>query len=269
MVKTVFDFSDYRKFIHDLLSKQKAGGYGQLARISKALSINPSIVTQVLKGKKDFTLEQANDLAEFLGLTDLESEYFLCLVQIERAGKKNLRDRWERRRRELIEKSESLKARMPARKELDEASKAVFYSQWYFSGVRILTSVPGFDSVEKVAERLGLPRSTVKRVMDFLLATELCVEEAGALRMGPQSTHLEAASPLVARHHINWRQKAIEKMHHLERDELCFTSPLSLSVGDFEKVRKLLMAAVEDTFAIVDPSPSERTAFLNIDWMRY
>lgn len=269
MVKTVFDFTDYRKFIHDGLSKQKSGGYGQLARISQALNINPSIVTQVLKGKKDFTLEQANDLGEYLELTDLESEYFLCLVQIERAGKKNLRDRWERRRRELAEKSESLKERMPARKELDDASKAIFYSQWYYSGVRILTSLEEYDSVEKIAERLRLPRATVKRVVDFLLSTQLCVEKDGVLKMGPQSTHLEAASPLVARHHINWRQKAIEKMHHLEKDELCFTSPLSLSRADFEKVRKLLMKTVEDAFEIVDPSPSEQVAILNIDWLKY
>jgi hypothetical protein len=86
--------------------------------------------------------------------------------------------------------------------------------------------------------------------------------------MGPQSTHLGTESPLISRHHQNWRLKTIERASNISQNELLFTSPVSISKNDIPKVKKILMNAVEDCFKIIDPSACEELACLNIDWFK-
>jgi len=268
MTHDVFDYDDYRKYIADFLKALPNEGYGQLAKIARAISLNPSTLTLVLHGQKDFTPEQANDLCEHWQMTELETEYFLHLVAYSRAGKQNLRNRIRQQLGKIRKQSKDLKSRLPAQAELSEEAKAIFYSQWYYSGIRLLTSISGFNSPEKISEYLAIPRSTVKQVLDFLVATGLCISEGGKYRMGPQSTHLEAVSPLVARHHQNWRLKSIERTDRLGAEELLFTSPVSISKEGIPEVRKILVNAVESCFKIIDPSPCEELACLNIDWFK-
>ncbi len=216
----------------------------------------------------EFTLEQGNDLAEYLGFSELESEYFLTLIMVSRAGKTNLRSRLVNKISELKRKSLELAQRMPAQAKLTESNQAIFYSQWYYSGIRIASSIADYQSVESLSEFLNLPRSTVKRVVDFLLSTGLCLEENGKIKMGPQSTHLSNESPLVGRHHANWRQKSIERQSHTKPDELFFTSPFSIEEKDIAKIRAILVNAIDDSFKVIDPSPAEELACINIDLFR-
>lgn len=268
MTLEVFDYTDYRNYLRDYLHSLPHRGYGQLAVISRALSLNPSTLTLVLQDQKDFTPEQANDLCEHLGFTELESQYFMNLVALSRAGKANLKTRIQSQLLQLKKRSKELKARIPPQTELSEEAKAIFYSQWYYSGVRLLTSIDGFNSVDTISSRLQLPRNTVKRVLDFLVITGLCIEHKGKFKMGPQSTHIGSDSPLVSRHHQNWRQKAIERADRISGDELIFTSPVSISRDAIPEVRKKLVRTIEDCFKIIDPSACEELMCLSLDWIK-
>jgi uncharacterized protein (TIGR02147 family) len=267
-MKDLFEYESYRVYMGDYLSSLPNEGYGQLAKIARAMILNPSTLTLILQNQKDFTPEQANDFCEHLQMTELETEYFLSLVALSRAGKPNLRARIQKQIHMIRKKSKELKNRIPPQAELTEEAKAIFYSQWYYSGTRLLTSIEGFNSAEKISERLQIPRVTVKRVLEFLLSTGLCVEKNGRYQMGPQSTHLGTESPLIARHHQNWRFKSMEKADAISANELLFTSPVSISKDDIPKVKSVLMASIEECFKIIDPSSCEELACLNIDWFK-
>jgi len=105
-------------------------------------------------------------------------------------------------------------------------------------------------------------------VTDFLLSTGLFIEKDGALSPGATYVHLEAESPLIGRHHAIWRQKAIERHPFLSGNEVAYSSPMSLSVQDAEKVHMLILSFVESVNKIRDPSPCETLYFLNVDWIR-
>lgn len=264
----IFEFNNYHLYLKNYLKSQPNDGYGVNIKIAKALNINPSIVSQVLAGKMDFTLEQGNDLAEYLGLSELESEYLFNLIVLSRSGKANLKERIERRLSDLKRKSQELSQRMPAQGKLNDSDQAVFYSQWYYSGARIATSIKDYQTIDALSEFLDLPRATVRRVVEFLVATGLCIQDGEKIKMGPQSTHLSSNSPLVARHHANWRQIAIERMPHTKSDELFFTSPFSITEENIAEIRTVLVRAIDDSFEIIDPSPEEKLACLNIDLFR-
>lgn len=264
----VFDYTDYRKFLEDSLKAMPRGGYGQLAKIAQALDINPSVVTLVMKGEKHFTLEQAADLASFLELTELETECLLSLVGLARAGKENLKTALKRRLAKLKAQAESLKDRMPAKSEMTEEAKAIFYSSWHYSALRMLSAIEETQSVDAMARKLGLPKAKVKRAVEFLVAHGLCAEKNGNIQVGPQSTHLGEGHELVARHHANWRERAISSLDKAGEGEFFFTSPVTIGKGDIPKVRKILMAAVEEAFKVIEPSPCEEALCFNVDWFR-
>ena len=108
------------------------------------------------------------------------------------------------------------------------------------------------------------------QVLDFLIGHGLCIETEGQIRPGPQSTHLPSTSPLIARHHGNWRVKAMERHASLALEsELAYTSPMALSRTDAVMIRETLLQSIDQVVAIVDPSPSEATYCLNIDWFEF
>src|SRR5262245_25508125 len=87
----IFRFDDYKDYAQARLKRMPHQGRGQLKKIAAHLRVPPSAISQVLGGRRDFTLEQAHGIADYLGLDQRESEYFYWLVQKNRAGTDKLR----------------------------------------------------------------------------------------------------------------------------------------------------------------------------------
>lgn len=263
----IFDFADYKEFVRNRLQELPQGGRGQFQKMAKAAGMFPSNLSQVFNGEKQLTPEQGEAIAAHLQLTEAESDYFLLLIAQARAGSASLRARLGRQIQTLQKDNLQLAKRLPIDRAMDLAEKAVFYSNWYYSAIHLLTFIPELRSVDALAARLHLPRSLVQTVVNFLLDQGLCVAGPSGIEPGTKHTHLEASSPLIARHHANWRVKAIERqplLHPLQ--ELAYSGQLALSRADALKVRELCMRLVADARALVDPSPSEAAFCLNVDW---
>ena len=265
---SIYNFDNPLSFLQARFAAMPKRGHGQSLRLARHLRVHTTLVSQVFRGSRQLTLEQAALTAEFLELTEAETDFFLLLTQLERAGNPALKKNLRRQLAAAKAKSEELVHRLKAEVRLREEERATFYSDWVYSAVRQLTAIPGFDSVEKIAAQLGLPRKRVKQVVDFLLATGLCVEKNGKLAVGPKSTHLEASSPWVRVHHVNWRHKAIEHVMDAEESQLHYSAPMTLSAADARKIRELIVKFLESVDSVVEPSPSEELHCINVDWFR-
>src|SRR4051812_8787508 len=95
--------SNYRQFLRESVRtlQNTDSRRGHLSRLANALSIHGSTLSQVLKGGKDLTLDQACKAGEYLGLSDAENDLLLLLVQLERADSEPVR-RSLRRQLELL-----------------------------------------------------------------------------------------------------------------------------------------------------------------------
>jgi uncharacterized protein (TIGR02147 family) len=264
---SVFNFEDYRAFIRKRVDAMPRKGHGEFRKMAEFLGIQTSMLSQIMAGHREMNAETAASLCEYFGLNDLESDYFLCLVQIERAGSARLKAQLRRQLEMLHARSAEVEKRVSKTHELDDTARATFYSQWYYSGIRLLTAIEGMTSIDAIVQRVRLPRGAVARAVEFLLSHGLCQSKNGKLSYGPQSTHIGANSPLVTRHHLNWRLKAMENLEGLKPSELVFTSPVVVSVKDAEIIRRKLLDAIEDCVKVVDQSPSERLMCLNVDWV--
>lgn len=263
----VFDFESYRDFVRTRIKAMPRNGRGQFGKIAAHLKMHTTLVSQVFRGDKNLTLEQACLLAEYLGMGELESDYFLTLVEVERAGSAKLKRMLDKRLKQLKTQAKQVSSHLPRAKVLTDEDKAIFYSDWYYSGIRLLTSLPKYQNRDALAVFLSLPPSIIGKAVEFLLRTGLCEEESGRLRMGSSRTHISPDSPLVYRHHTNWRLKAMQRFPAVSEDEIVFTAPLTIARADVPAVREVITELIEKVSRIVEHSEPERLACLNIDWV--
>src|SRR5262245_31444965 len=127
---SVFLFENYRDFITARFKEMPKGGYGQALKLSSHLNVHTTLVSQVLKGKKSFTPEQGVRVCEFLGLSEMETDYFLLLVQMDRCGSATLKKSLSRQMSELKKRARELVNRISSSDKLTEVQGAVFYSDW-------------------------------------------------------------------------------------------------------------------------------------------
>lgn len=264
----VFKETDYRKIVQGLFFTMPNHGHGQVSRLARHLSVNTTLVSQILSGKRNFTEEQAVETAKFLKLNKKEGYYFLLLVLGERAGTGALKDVFAEQLRQVREEAAGVKGRISSKKELTFEEQAVFYSSWLYSAVHILPSIEGFDEPNAIARRLGIEVGLVRRIVDRLVEYGILVEEGGRLKIGAASTYVPPDSPLVHRHHQSWRQQASQQMTLAQPKDFFFTAPLSISADDFDLFRKELAELINRLQRVVEKTNPEELACLNIDFFK-
>lgn len=265
---TIFNFSNYKQFVIKRVQEMPNRGRGQFRRMSLHLGVNSTMISQVFKGDRDLTLEQGISLCEFLGLGELEQKYFITLLLKSRAGSEDLRQYFKNEEAKIKKEAEQIKSHV-SHAEITEEHRALFYSDWIYSGIRILSSIDKYNTIDDIAEYFKLPRARVNQVVDFLIQTGLCIEKDGKMEVGPQSTHVDNKSPLVNSHRRNWHQKAIEQMHGFNDEDLFYSGPVSISKADREAVRAELVNTISKILKRVHKSPEEEVVCLNIDWFGF
>ena len=262
----VFDYRDYKAFVRDQVAKRPNGGRGTFSRLAEVAQTHKATISQIFRGDAHLSGEQALRVAEFFELSSRDSEYFLLLVNFGAAGSSSLQDMYKRQIEREQSRNQDLSNRLVTSHKLTGEQKAIFYSNWIYSAVRILSSIKGYSSTKAISDRLGVATKLVEEVVEFLVGAGLCERNSRGIFPGPNSTYLDAKSPLISRHHGNWRLKAMQRHPQLEAYELAYTAPVSLSAEDARAIREILAKAVERIDKLVEPSDCEKLFCLNIDW---
>lgn len=265
----IADFKNYKVFLKALLKTYPKGGRGQSRRLADHLNVQPIVVSQILVRDRHFTADQAIKVSEFFGFDEGTAECFLYLVNLERADTKGLKDFYRKKLERIREEAQKVKNLVQGREQLSELDKGVFYSNWYYCAVNLITSIQGYQTVDSIAEYFGMNRNQVGEIVSFLVSTGLCIEEKGKIKMGTKSTHVPDGNPFVNNHRRNWREKAVEKFTSPSTGDLFFAGPVSLSEKDGEAIRGELMELIKRFSARVANSPEEKLMCLNIDWFKF
>lgn len=267
----VLNFDDYRDYMNAHLEAMPKKGHGQARKIASHLRVSSTFISRVLAGAKSLNLEQGELVAEFLGLTGLEADYFIFLIEKDRAGTKRLQNYWQKKLDQIRAQAKVLSERVEAQRPLSDEEKAVFYSNALISAVHLYTSThPEGRSFQEVLDRFEVPRASLVKILDFLKSASLLVEKDGRYQMGSQSTHVGTESPHWLRHHTNWRLRAVAANESLQENELMYTVNVSLSKKDFEHLREQMVGFIKKFLNRVHASPAEEIACFNLDffWIR-
>ncbi len=264
----IFSFHDYRLYLRAWIEQARENRKSNLSRLAQLLNVNPSFLAHVLSGLKNFSFEQAAEISKIFGHTNLEREYFFALVHIERSGTQLLKNYWESKKRAILDERLKVKSRVGSHIELTAEDRAIFYSSWIYVAVFVSMAIGDGQTLDQIAERFALERSKAEEILNFLERTGICTRENNIYRMGQNTIYISNDSPLVVKHHTNWRMKAIQKMDTRQSNELFYTSPMSMSAADFEKIRELLLKNIESSQKIAQDSGAEEVFCLNIDFFK-
>jgi uncharacterized protein (TIGR02147 family) len=232
------------------------------------LRVHTTLVSQIFRGTRELSPEQAFALTEFIELSGPAADYFRALVDCQRTTSPGLRAAIQRRLSALRVEQEKIASHIGSTTVLSGEDQARFYSTWQYSGVRLATDIPELRSAEAIAARLRLSTERVAELLEQLEMLGLVARKDGCYRLGAARTHVGRESPHAIAHHRNWRLKAMECHGEPARDDLAFTGPMVIAAQDFVKIRRLLLDAIKDIDGLVRASPSETLACVAIDLFR-
>jgi uncharacterized protein (TIGR02147 family) len=264
------EYDDYRAYLLDRIARSPNEGRGIKASIARHIGCQPTYVSAVLKGAADFSLEQAEGVSAFLGHGEEETHFWLLLVQIARAGTPSLRDYFKRRLREAREKRLHLKHRLQLSEVMSDRARQTYFSSWYYAAIHAVIPVPGCETVEGISRLLGLERALVSQVVGFLVEQGLVARHGSHLVLGVKQIHLPHDSPLISKHHANWRLVALASLTETAQtsssDRLHYSSITAISYKDAVRIREKLMSEIERVKELVRISPEEAPYSFSLDF---
>lgn len=263
-MKSPYDFRDYKKFLKAVLPVE-GPKRGARNRLAEALNCQKGFVSQVLNGNSHFSLEHGMKICRFLHLDSQEEEYFLLLLHKERAGSKDLETFYEKKLLEIQERRSQIKDRIQIGNTLGEAQQVTYYSSWLFCAVHMCLMVPQLTSKTAISSFLGVPPRTIGKILDFFLLAGLAKQEGDRIVSGPARIHLPNHSPLISKHHTNWRVRAIDSLDCPHERDLHYTLIMSISEEAATKIREILLNAIQNIEPVIKEAEDQDVCCLNID----
>lgn len=261
----VFDFTDYREFLKDYIKSQPKQGWGSMSKIAEAVDMTQAHISQIMAGAKDFSIEQALRLTKnFFSMSELETEYFVLLVQLERAGTVDLKNFFKKKLDST--KLEALKLKNHFTQDpLTEIELLRFYSNWKYSAIRMYCSLDSGKTFAEILEHFKFSPKELTTTLEFLVHRDLLVRENIKYKLGAQRTFAPKGSMAYLAHTKNWRLQGLARCEKMDHEDVFITSTMSLSKADYEKFRHQVLESFKALSKQIETSPAEEMVCLTLD----
>ena len=113
-----------------------------------------------------------------------------------------------------------------------------------------------------------MPLKIVSEVLDYLISAGLVTETADKINIGKKRIHLGPDSPLLPKHHANWRIQALKSIDEKSQENLHFSGLLALSYQDAEKVKSLILKLISENERILKNTSEEAVFCVGIDFFK-
>lgn len=265
MNKDIFEFDNYKLYLRHWIAQKPGKGRGFMTKIAQALHCQSGYVSQVLSGSAHFSAEQAEALNQFLGHNYEEGHFFHLLLSRARAGTGELKKRCEIEIERVLQQRLLFKDRVDIKKSLDISDQATYYSSWYFAAIHVAVSVPELRTKEALSKYFQLDMPVINEAVDFLISVGLLKKIGDEYSQGVTRLFLGKDSPMIRKHHTNWRIRSISSLDRGLDKDLHFSSVVSLSKKDTLLLKERFMKFIEEFRAIVRESKEEDVCCINVD----
>lgn len=240
---------------------------GYKASLARAARCQSAYFSQVLRGRSHLTPEQAVGLSQFWIFSDLETEYFVTLVELTRAGSQALVSTLQKRLL-FIKEQRDVRESQTLTPMPNQPEKALYYYlDWTISAVHILLSIPNYYDAKSIAKKLLIDEGLVFKALNILQELGIAEQISEKWALTSKNLHASQETLFASLHHRNWRDKSIEKlMIECSKQNLHYTSVVSLSKEDFQKIRKLIGDFILEIQKTVQISKEETLSCITIDW---
>lgn len=262
----IYECSSYREYIKAKIYVGKRAKKGALSSLAAAIPCQVSYLSRVMKESAELSLEQADRVAQYFGLSSDEGYFFLLLVQLARSGTPTLRAQFQARIDVEIEERLNLQKRAGVKQSIRIEDQATYYSQWYYAALHVMSGIPALQNKEAMSERIGLPLARVTEILQFLISIGLINQIDDRFVTGVGRLHLKKNSPMIQRHHANWRIQAIRNIEKRSDDGIHYSVLVNTSKTDAQLLRSKIAQFIEQFMQVVHPSSDEVMSCFNMDF---
>lgn len=264
MKESVFTFKDYKTFLKACI-REGQPKWGYVSKMADMAGCQRSYLSRVLNSEVHLTPDHLYNIGRFLALNDSESEYLLNLLESERASLPEYRSRIDKKLAKLKIDHENLQNKVKRPAAPFSEREFIYYSDWIFSALHIIVSIPQFQTSRAIAEHLHLPVKDVEARLQILKQWNLVKYENRKWLFGGSELHVQKNSPLVSLHHNNWRQRAVLKAQSPNEKNVHFTVVQSVDAQAWDKIRSKLIKFIEEASHIANPAKEEKLICLTCD----
>jgi uncharacterized protein (TIGR02147 family) len=234
--------------------------------MAEAIGCQVAYISHVLSGERDFSVEQAEGITRFFAMTSDESEYFIWLVEKERAGTTQTKTFFEKLLQQKKDKYLQLKNRVNISYELDDIAKATYYSDYLYSAIHMIVTIPKFQTPNSISEALGISLKKTSQILEFLKAHGLITESSGKLISTSKYLFIDKNSPFIIQHHTNWKMQSLQNARKNDSSDLHLSMTVTLSEKDSKLLQRRISEFIEEISETIKVSNEEKLMAIGIDF---
>lgn len=258
----IFDAKTYREYLRFRLGvDSETKKRGSIKALSEYVVCHPTYASQVLRGISDFNNEQGVKCCQYFQLNEDETEFFIDLLNCDRAGDKatkaHFQNRIDRRRNDHL----NMKKRWKVKSQLTAEQQLRYYESWIPQALHMLSQIDEGVTAEEAAAKLHISKEAATRLLQSLAEIGLVHEKEGDGRYTSllDSVHLGTDSTALVRHHLNWRAKVSSDLTTQGIGSgTHYSSLMTMSPADALIIKKFILDHLEASREVIIKSPSEK-----------
>ena len=235
--------------------------------LALGMGIQKSYLSQVMKGKANLNIDQAYLLAEHLGMSDSESQYFFLLIEIERSGvaarKKQLKLQAKQIQSEQLKTENKIKTNVA---DLPSVEQHQYYLNPSIQLIHIALSIPKYSSNPKLLSvDLNFSESQVEEALQFLEKHGFISINASKIVKEPVNAHLPPSSEIYPAWKNQVRLMAQNKTVLNDPSNYQFSVFFTSNEAARSRIQAILLEAIESIQKEVQTSEPENLYQMNMD----
>lgn len=255
----IFDFKNYKDFLKERLER------GLKTKLAEFLGCHIGFISQVIHQNANFSMEHGLKICEFLKLTEKETEYFVLLIQEERAGSVQLKKYFKSQIQKIHSQREEVSERVDKNRELTNEDKLQYFADSNTAIVHMILTLNEQYDAEKVSEILGININAVNKIVEFLVEKQLIEFNKGRFNSGRTRIHLDKSSPLLNLFHTNTRVNVIKLLSQTVESDLHYSGYFTMTPQTAKKIKEILLNSVEECDQLITDSKDEKLYILAMD----
>jgi predicted transcriptional regulator len=124
---------------------------------------------------------------------------------------------------------------------------------------------PHTQTKKEIAEHLKIPIEQTAKILEDLVQIGLASQEGDRFIGNYDRIHLPADSPLISKHHTNWRMRTIHSLDFQRKQDLHYSLVMSISRTAAEKMREILLRSIREMEPVMKEAKDEEVFALTLD----
>ncbi len=265
----VYGFDSYTDALNQKFEEWKTGNpQGTLAKLAIDCLMQPSYLTNVLKGRCDFNSDQLFRFCELIGFKVEEIDYLLILLEFKRTNYKKRKGILEKKINELRQRNLRAEKNLSVKTvELTTEQLEQYYLDPYIQLVHIfLYSKQGKCRVDDVAKQFSIAQLQAAGVLQALEKLNYIKRKGNHFEVLVEGRHLPKDSQIARPHQILMRMKSIDQIQRLSPDNVySFSATISTLPEVRTKIQAEFLKFLKTAEKLVTNNDPENLYQMNFD----